>query len=168
MTRFILVCVLFVGAVCAPAGCQKRSDAESASPPAAPAAVDPASGNLVAFWLQYPDKEEPVLVTEPRAVLMVWRGGDKKFYLFDNTAKAVFKTTNFDAFLRQLDELPHGVRIQLFGTCTAPLTYDMPPEKWQQLMQTLEKGKRGWATSKVNGLKREIICYCETRGLRFP
>jgi hypothetical protein len=132
------------------------------------AAVDRDTGNLVAFWLEYPERVEPVLVTEPYAVLIVWLGAERRFTVYDNKAKQVHKAPDFESFLREVRQLPRGVAVQRFDTCTVPRTHDMPEEARQRLEEAMRAGDRTWAVSPVTGLTREIICTCETRGLRFP
>lgn len=137
--------------------------------------VDPETGNLIAFWLKYPDnpedypeREKPVLVTEPYAVLMVWHEGEKRFFIYDNRMKKTLKTDDFDAFLDELAGLPRGIAIQRFDTCTVPRIYDMPRAEWQRLTEVLREGERKWAISKASGYDHETVCFCESIGFRFP
>jgi hypothetical protein len=136
--------------------------------PARRAAVDRDTRNLVAFWLEYADRVEPVLVTEPYAVLIVWLGDERRFYVYDNKAKQVHKAPDFESFLREVQQLPRGIAVQRFDTCTVPRTHDMPEEAWQRLEEAMQAGNRQWAVSSVTGLAREIICTCETHGFRLP
>ena len=125
--------------------------------------VDTKTGHLVAYWVKYPDMEEPVLVTKSHAVLLVWGGGyGRQFFLYDNVEKQIYKTTDFDKFLRQIDQLPHGISIQFFDKCCAPFACDMPQAEYQKLQKVLKKGNRKRTTSGF------ITCTCESHGLRFP
>lgn len=131
--------------------------------------VDPTTGNLIAFWLKYRDSEDkPAIVTEPYAVYMEWYNDVKLFYIYDNIHKITCKTTNFDVFLEGLKTLPVGTEIQRFDTCTATRLYDIPRSQSEKLAKTLSDRNLRWATSKVNGQDREIICYCESSGFRYP
>ncbi|MHC4563278.1 MAG: hypothetical protein ACYS8X_10955 [Planctomycetota bacterium] len=130
--------------------------------------VDAESGNLIAFWLQYPDREEPVLVTEPYAVFIVWLEEEKLFFVHDNQARRTFKTTDFDEFLSKIRQLPRDIAVQRLDTCTNSQAYKMPPAAAAQLAEAMKSGDRTWAISKANGLDHEIICYCETTGFRYP
>ena len=137
--------------------------------------VDPQTGNLIAFWLEYPDnaehypqREKSILVTEPYAVLMIWYEGEKHFYIYDNRMKRTLKTEDFEAFLDELSRLPRGIAIQRFDTCTVPRIYDMPRAEWQTLTEVLREGEREWAISKASGYDHETVCFCESIGFRFP
>ena len=131
--------------------------------------IEASTGNLIALWMTYRDKEDvAIVVTEPYAVYMEWRGDDKLFYLYDNVQKITYKTTNFDAFLEGLEGLAAGTKIQRFDTCTATQLYDIPRSKSEKLAATLSDGKLSWATSKINGRDKEIFCYCRSRGFRYP
>lgn len=135
--------------------------------------IDPVTGNLIVLWIQYHcNTEKPVIVTEPYAVYMEWRGDFKLFYLYDNIQKITYKTTNFDIFLEGLVSLPQETEIQQFDSCTATRLYDIPRSKSEKLMSTLSKNKLRWATSKINGGDKEIFCtcadVCESSGLRYP
>jgi hypothetical protein len=88
--------------------------------------------------------------------------------VYDNKAKQVHKAPDFESFLREVRQLPGGVSVQRFDTCTVPRTHDMPEEARQRLEEAMRAGNRTWAVSSVTGLTREIICTCETRGLRLP
>jgi hypothetical protein len=138
-------------------------------------AVDRDTGNLVAFWLEYPDRpeyypnrEEAVLVTEPYAVFLTWTDRERRFYIYDNSAKTYFKTSEFKAFLMQLDKLPQGIEIQYFDTCCDGNAWAMPQEKREQLRAVMAQGARGWAPSTAGGFDHEMVCTCETTGLRYP
>jgi len=157
--------VLLVFLACSLAGCQTSTNALRGKP----GVVDSKTGNLVAFWLEYDHYEDkPILVTEPYAVFMVWYNNEKFFSIYDNVRKTFLRTTDFDVFLQQLDALPHGIAIQRFDTCTVSRVHDMPSEDWQKVLGVLERGNRSWAISKVNGLNHEVICYCESKGFRYP
>ncbi len=145
------------------------------------APVDAESGNVIALWVEYregldhPDPEanlaggdQPVIVTEPLGCYMSWYEDDQLFLVYDNDAKRVFKTTDFDAFIDHLSVLPRGSAIQRFDTCTVSRTWGMPDDAWDRLTTTMKKRDLSWAKSKVNETDREIICYCESEGFRFP
>lgn len=131
--------------------------------------IDPKTGNLIVLWLQYPnDKEEPVIVTEFYAVYMDWYKDFKVFYLYDNIKKITYKTTNFDIFLEGLKALPEGSEIQRFDTCSRPRLYDIPRSKSEEMTSVFIDRKLRWAISKINGRDKEVICYCESNGFRYP
>lgn len=137
--------------------------------------VDPETGDLIAFWLLYPDnpkyypqKEKPVLVTEPYAVYLEWLDGVRRFYVYDNVKKRVFGTSDFEAFLKQLGSLPEGIVVQRFDTCCGSQIYDMPAEARERIEDAMQSGTRKWATSAVRGGNREIVCRCESIGFRYP
>jgi hypothetical protein len=160
-------------------GCQKQDTAsqnaekpilkEKVSTDSKTDNIDPKTGNLIAFWLQYPEhlaypeKEKPILVTEPYAVLMVWLGNEKRFFIYDNTKKETFKTNDFDTFLKQLNTIPKGTAIQKFDTCTATRTYDMPRADANRLEKVMTGNTLTWADT--SGF---LICYCESTGFRYP
>ena len=108
------------------------------------------------------------MVTEPYGALLVWIGDERRFCLYDNTRGQTFSTTDYDAFLAAFERLPRNIAIQRFNTCTAPRTLDMPPEQYRRLVDVMAARNQTWATSRVNGLDTEIICYCESAGFRFP
>ena len=175
--RTIICAASFVGMlVCA--GCGKgpgiRPGAKAREVPAA-GNVDPETGNLIAFWLVYPDnpeyypqKEKPVLVTEPYAVYLEWLDDARRFYIYDNVTKQTFSTSDFEAFLKQLGSLPQDIAIQRFDTCCASRTYDMPAQARQRIRKIMQSGGRKWATSAATGWDRQIVCICESTGFRYP
>lgn len=126
------------------------------------------TGNIVAFWVGQVDREKPVLVTETYAMYVEWTDSEKRFYLYDNGAKLMFKTSDFKKFLARLDKLPHGIEIQRFDTCTVSRMNAMPLEQFECLTGIMKRGNRKWATSAINGLDYEVVCYCESKGFRFP
>ena len=131
--------------------------------------VDAASGNLIASWMEPRDgPSEPILVTEPYAVFMVWIDGEKRFFVFENEAKRTFRTTDFDQFLAKLRELPRNIEIQTFAFCTVRRTYDMPDTARTKLRETIESRGLTWtyAGEKENG-RPYTICYCES-AFRYP
>ena len=165
MARFVDCRLLLVVAVVSfLAGCGKPNPVV----PAQAGTVDTKTKHLVAYWVKYADREKPVLVTEPYAVLLVWGGYGKQFFLYDNVEKQIYKTTDFEKFLRQFDQLPKGVSIQYLDKCCAPFAYDMPPAEYQRLQQVLKKGNRRWAINPIDGARCFITCTCESRSLRFP
>ena len=131
-----------------------------------PGTIESKSGNLVAFWLVNNDKDEPVLVTEQYAILIEWT--EQRFFLYDNHAKTMFKTDDFDAFLSRLNDLPENIQVQRFDTCTVSRMYDMPTGQYDRLIQTMKRGTRTWAISSINGLEYTLVCYCESKGFRYP
>ena len=128
--------------------------------------VDAATGNLIAFWLRYPDRpeypqrEKPVVITEPWAVFMVWMEDEKRFFLYDNGAKRTFSTSDFNSFLAALDRLPRDIPVLRIDSCCVSRAYDMPAAQRQRLMQVMQSGKRRWAISTTNGLRCRIVCIC--------
>ena len=145
-------------------GCAAKQSHQTVTP----ANIDSQTGNLIAFWLDYKSGEKAVIVTEPYAVLMVWQGDEKHFYVYDNKAKKTYIMSNFEAFLEKIKQLPNGIEIQRFDTCSASQVCDMPTEEWQRLTQVLRAGGRKWATSKINGLDHEVVCTCLSTGRRYP
>ena len=165
-----MLCAAVFGMILACAGCAESPEPKTAPDAAASGGkgnVDPETGNLIAFWLVYQDREEPVLVTEPYAVYLEWFGDVRRFYIYDNQAKHTVKAKDFDEFLKRLQGLPEGIAIQRFDTCTVSRLHDLPKEHWQRLKAALNSGRRKWAISR-GGMNHEIICYCETVRLRFP
>ncbi len=125
--------------------------------------VDPASGNLIAFWMEDPDGNvEPFLVTEPYGALMVWLDGKKRFFVYENETLQTFRTTDFDQFLAKLGELPRDVAVQTFAFCTVPRTYDMPEAARLKLRETMRSRGLTWTHAGEEDGHRFIICYCES------
>ena len=159
-------------------GCDKGPGirpAAEAGEEAAAVNVDPETGNLIAFWLVYPDnpehytqKEKPVLVTERYAVYLEWLDDVRRFYIYDNVTKQTFSTSDFEAFLKQLGSLPQDIAIQRFDTCCASRTYDMPAQAREWVREIMQSGSRKWAISAVTGWDHEIVCICESTGFRYP
>jgi hypothetical protein len=139
--------------------------------PPEPASVDPGSGNIIVFRLEprvgHSLPEACTVVTGTYAVAMIWRGEERRFYLFDNAAKTVHRTEDFDAFLQQIDSLPEGVEVQRHDTCCGSLHTDMPDGERQRLAAALERGGRRWAHNPVQESDRFITCVCERRSV-FP
>lgn len=172
---FLAVAVAAMLSGCAN-GEKSHSDAATFDAP-----VDAKSGNVVALWVEYregldhpdpavklADGDVPVLVTEPLGCYMSWNEDEQLFLVYDNKAKRVFKSVDFDAFIDHLSHLPRGSAIQRFDTCTVSRTWAMPDDAWDRLHATMKERDLSWAKSKVNETNREIICYCESEGFRFP
>ena len=158
MIRFasccLIVTAIFCSAGCAEPGAGVRYKA---------GIVDPKTQNLVAFWIQYRDRaEEPFVVTDPLAVLTVWCSYGKRFFIYDNIKKQIYKTTDFEKFLQQLNLLPRNVSIPRISKCAASFSHDMPADQAKRLQQVMEKGGRKWAPTCFTA------CTCESSGLRFP
>ena len=128
--------------------------------------VDPDTGKLIAFWLQYRDRDEPVFVTEPYAVLMVWIDDEKVFYIYERDAKRTIKTQDFDVFLAELSKLPEGTAIEDFVTCTVPRTYDMPPKASARLNEVWS-ARSFTSTGVTEGIDCTMVCICESP-IRYP
>ena len=128
--------------------------------------VDPDTGKLIAFWLEYRDRSEPMFVTEPYAVFLVWIDDEKVFYLYDRDAKRTIKTEDFDVFLAELSKLPEGAAIENFVTCTVPRTYDMPDEAAARLTEIRSARNLTW-TGVTEGLHCTMFCICEP-SIRYP
>ena len=124
--------------------------------------------DLVAFWLQYRDGEEPVPITGSYAALMIWNDQERRFYLYDNVKKRTHKTDSFERFVEYVERLPRGARVQRLNSCGAPFAYAMPEADWQRVQEALRKRDCTWATNPVTDDKCFTICICETIGLRFP
>ena len=131
-------------------------------------AKDPASGNLIAVWKEYDDRTVPVVVREDYAVYMVWLQDVRRFIVYDNTKGTVFSTRRFGEFLTRLSKLPIDISIQRFDTCTVSRTYDMPRKERARLKEVMRDGNRKWAINPVRNSQQWLICYCETKGMRYP
>jgi hypothetical protein len=131
------------------------------------AVIDPESKNIVVMWLTLYDKEEPQCF-ETRdypcdyAMFIVWNGNEKRFYLFDNSAKKYFGTSDFDKFLAALDAMPQGIKMVWINTCQAGECYDMPQDARDRLAEVMKKGQREHVDDYPY-----ILCTCETTDRRF-
>ena len=136
-----------------------------------PGTLDAKSGDLVAFWLQRTghsgdSTDEPILVRAPYTVWIVWSGQERRFHIYDNISKTMFKTTEFEEFLERLDHLPRRVEVLWMDTCCGSQAYDMPPSERQRLEKAM--GDRTWAIDRISGFEKAIICTCESKGFRYP
>lgn len=141
--------------------------------------VDAKTGNLVALWLlypeqygerwpdKYPDSKSAVVVTQPYAIYMEWKGAcypknTQRFYIYNNVTKKTFKTTDFGQFLKKLDCLPENVKVHNIDSCTVSRSVDMPRAERKQLEQVMKNGNREWFTGYLG------FCRCESIGFKFP
>jgi hypothetical protein len=132
--------------------------------------VDPASGNLIALWMQGEganSKREPVLVTKPYAMFVYWphpeyekNADHKKVFLFyDNVAKKTYQSRDFDAFLKVMAEQPRDISVTRIDSCTVS-RWNLPGDERGRLDKVMAEGNRKWADNPDNP-DRIIFCYCK-------
>ena len=156
---------LLIPVIALPAGCRPAGVLRGRQP----GRVDAATDNLVAYRLVYWDSEKPVLITRPYATLLIWVGDTRRFFLYDNVRKTVYKTADFEAFLKQLSRVPQGAVIQRLDRCSASFCWEMPEVQRERLEEAYKKGGHRWAgDSTVEDLPVQMTCICETRALRLP
>ena len=141
--------------------------------------IDAKSGNLIALWLLYPERygkdwpdrypgcKSAVLVTEPYAIYMEWKGetypqNTQQFYIFDNVIKKTFKTSDFDHFLKEFARLPENIKVHNIDSCTVSCSKDMPSAERNRLELAMKNGNREWFTE-YGG-----FCRCESIGFEHP
>jgi hypothetical protein len=132
------------------------------------AAVDPESGNVIAWSLQYRDRaDEPVVIGRDYAMYLVWNNmGERRFYLYDNRAKKYFGTGDFAKFLAALDAMPKGITFEWIDTCTVLRSYEMPAEEREKFHSVMKAGNR--ETSRGDDWPGTLACYCESSGFKYP
>jgi len=121
--------------------------------------VDEQTGDIVAFWLQCGDENKAITVEKEYGMIVVWSEKEKHFYLFDNSGKRYFGTTDFEAFIAEIEMLPNDITFQKINTCCAPLDYKMPDEASEKLFSILRKGNRS--------LDPHTACTCESTDRKF-
>lgn len=90
--------------------------------------------------------------------------------MYDSPQRRVQITTDFDAFLGCVKQLPAGSKVAWLHTCGASLAFGMAEEDCDQLDAVMKIDGKSLVplddeTGVSNGL---IICTCESIGLRFP
>jgi len=128
------------------------------------ALTDSENGNVVACWLQYDwQDEQPFVLSDDYAMIVVWEGGVKRFYLFDDINKKYFGTKDFETFLEVIEGLPEGIMVEWLNTCGGPLSLEMPRDKDEQLWAAIKGGHH-----EFTGEPGLTICTCESKGLKLP
>jgi hypothetical protein len=122
--------------------------------------ADTQTGKIVALWLQYADKDKAITIEKEYTMIIIWNEREKRFYLFDNSEKQYFGSTDFDAFIAEIDTLPQNITLQQINTCCAPLDWKMPDEASQKLSSVLKKGNRTLDHS-------VMVCTCESTDRKF-
>lgn len=143
------------------AGC----DQESPEPPDSHS-VDTKIAEMPICWIKRYGKEEPVYLKQPYACFIGWN--EKTFIIYSRAEGTVFRTTDYDVFLAALNRLPRGAEVLQLDLCCASAMYGMTEKEYGQLNMVMKDGKRSWAECEVSGSDRNIICTCESEGLRFP
>jgi len=164
--RIAALAVLVVLAALSGAGCRAPA---SVSLPWFSGPRDPESGKLIALWVDLRKRygvEKPVVLQRDHGMLIVWRGEERRFFVYDDTRGAVAEARDFAEFLRLVEGLPEGATVEWIDSCCAPLFYEMPKEEHRRLYAVLEKGKK---TETRSGRGEPfIVCTCESDGLLFP
>ena len=152
-----LACLVFVG--CA------HSNVETID-----GRTDPATGNLIAMTLVYRDQEDISVQVRASYGLFVRIMGEKYlFYLYDNVAKRVYKTYDYDSFIRMFRNLPEGAEIQRFAFCGGYCwSFILSEDEIRGINSAMESGGRKWRICPVNGGEYTVVCVCETIKIRFP
>ena len=159
--RFLLAGVLLL------CGCENESGSESCW---REAVTEPESGDIIPCWVErregetWPADDKPV-VTNDYGILLVWRNGNQRFYLFDNIEKRYFGTKKPAEFLEALESLPKGVGIEWWDTCTVSLAHEMPRQEWNAFRAALAKGNHS-LIGRTDG--KNIFCTCLATGLGVP
>ena len=164
-----VACCVAIGVVALWLGTGCTTSASPVPPQAAP--VDVETGNVIAFWVEYPhngEPEKPTLVTGPYAAVMIWGESQRRFHLFESEARQMYRTGDFDAFLGQIDSLPRGVEIQRHDTCCGSLRWAMPPDARDRLRDVMESGNRKWSHNPIRDSDQFITCICDEGRVRFP
>ena len=131
------------------------------APPWQEGVVDPASGQLVAFWVLRDEGPEPALINEDYGMFLLWGKDRHLFCLFDNPRRRHLVTHDFELFLEELGKLPAGIPIFAIDTCTVSRWWGMPAPQKKQVYDVLRKGNRTISE------RPHTVCYCESRGLRY-
>jgi len=141
--------------------------------------LDPKTGNLIAYWmLREPGRAEgavqfsktPLVFSGDYGILIIgpWAEGKRppRFYLYDNKAKTIYATTDVQAFLRRVDELPAKAKVYRLDKCTVPFDYSLSAQVRIMLGVAMDRGQRTWAGD--DEARKFSPCTCETSSLLFP
>lgn len=134
-----------------------------------PSDVSPAVSQDAAIpicWIKRHGKEAVVYLDQPYACFLGWN--EKTFILYSKAEGIVFRTSEYAAFLEALRQLPNGAEILQIDFCSGGAMYGMPESDSEKLSMVMQEGKRSWAEWKFNGMARQIVCICESDGIRFP
>lgn len=125
-----------------------------------PAAIDPKSGQVIALWTQYREREDSTVLTLDYGMFVLWNEHERGFYLFNARTKRYYGTTDFDSFLTALGRLPKGITLEWINTCTAGSCWNMPETERNRLNQALAAGD-------LRTDRPYTSCTCESVGLKY-
>ena len=84
---------------------------------------------------------------------------EPEYFVYRQNPPDIRHTKSFEQFLRHLQQLPIGAKLDWVNTCCVPVSAAMPPEHHRRLEATVKK--KGMTLLKT-GEGATLICRCES------
>lgn len=125
------------------------------------------NGNLIIVELKNRDNcrqaapNQIITVDLPWSILINYQEkGKGHFYIFNNEKSEIFKSADFESFIKELTKIPKATIIRKIDKCTLPFDLEMPELLTQKLEEVIQ-AKQCTLETKI------MYCYCCAEEVNF-
>ena len=121
---------------------------------------DHTPSHLAIAKLEYKDKTEIIYLANDYGFLIQWLDNQApKLFIYNKPANSIRMTNNFEVFMKELQALPSGIKVDRIRGCS--ITEMGMPEDYKDRLQVLIKDKDFYLTDSDDG--NFTVCVCETQ-----